>query len=101
MNMDPIGGMNVVWLSNEERREIFLIIDIHGNLFIFQSNDCSFHSQNKTRILWQNGYDYSMTIGFKSKQTIYFWLKVLRVAMTDLILGLLLGLLSQHCVMSL
>ena len=39
-----------------EEREIFLIIDIHGNLFIFQLNDCSFHSQNKTRtrirILW-------------------------------------------------
>ena len=71
MDMYPIGGMNIVWLSNEERREIFLIIDIHGNLFIFQSNDCSFHSQNKTRIririLWQSGYDYSMTIGFKSK----------------------------------
>ena len=34
-------------------------------------------------------------------KVIYFWLKILRMAMTDLISGLLLGLVSQHCVMSL
>ena len=86
-----------------EEREIFLIIDIHGNLFIFQSNDCSFHSQNKTKqeFFDKVGMIIAWPLDSRVNKVIYFWLKVLRVAMTDLISGLILGLVSQHCVMSL
>ena len=88
-----------------EEREIFLIIDIHGNLFIFQSNDCSFHSQNKTKqeqeFFDKMGMIIAWPLDSRVNKVIYFWLKVLRVAMTDLISGLILGLLSQHCLMSL